>query len=52
MRAVQSLLMLKGAVDNWQELQRSRNLTGWDSRVPVCTWGGLACDAEGNVITL
>ena len=53
--AVQSLLLLKEAVSNWPEVAQSRGFQGWNSTSPgpaLCSWGGITCDTDGNVLQL
>ncbi|GAB4815748.1 hypothetical protein N2152v2_002794 [Parachlorella kessleri] len=49
---IQALLRLSGSVTNWGQLQAARKFSGWNLSVPVCTWSGIGCDSQGNVMTL
>jgi hypothetical protein len=43
----QALLLLRGAVDRSGKLDES-----WSASLPPCSWGGVTCDASGNVKTI
>ncbi|KAL4437438.1 hypothetical protein ABPG75_004577 [Micractinium tetrahymenae] len=49
---VQALLLLKNAVENWEQFSVGNNLTGWTDSVPACTWGGVTCGPDGSILTL
>lgn len=50
--AVQALLLLKSAVENWQEFSAGNNFSGWTDASPPCTWSGVTCGPDGSILTL
>lgn len=54
--AADILLKFKAAIDNWEEVYASRDMSGWQAGagLPVCLWSGVACDpvaGPGNRVT-
>lgn len=50
--AVQVLLLMRDAVENWDEFSAANAIHGWDAASPPCTWGGITCSDDGTILTL
>ena len=44
-----TLLKLLKELGNFTAVYKQQNFTGWDLDTPVCQWGGLTCNAAGQV---
>ena len=42
------LLAVKSGIDNWVDFSSDNRFQGWNS-LPVCSWTGITCDAQGLV---
>ena len=49
---MQSLLLLRNAVENWSEFASNNSFQGWSENVPACTWTGITCSDGGEIVTL
>lgn len=55
---VASLLAQRDAITNWAAFSAASGLAGWEDAAllgagtPVCSWGGVRCNGEGNITTI
>lgn len=45
---------MRKSITNWDQFAAANNITGWgaDPSIPPCLWTGVACDADGRLISL
>lgn len=47
-----ALLAQRAAIVNFDAWAGANGIQGWREGDPVCSWGGIACDAAGNVLQM
>ncbi|KAL4419356.1 hypothetical protein ABPG77_001583 [Micractinium sp. CCAP 211/92] len=45
---------VRTSITNWDQFAAANNISGWgsDPSIPPCLWTGVACDADGRLVSL